>query len=119
MTDECTICFNPMIETLKTKCNHVYCKTCINIWLELKSINEHIPCPTCNEDLSYLLVEHGITRREPIEGATEGTQAIVNHDTINFDYMQMYYLNANGEIVPHDDPGVVTCILSFDLPDLS
>lgn len=60
-TEQCSICFqsrndivhgehdsnNTVVEFVKTTCNHVYCKPCIDKWL-----SSHHTCPVCIHDFN-------------------------------------------------------------------
>lgn len=39
---DCPICLNDIKDIFTLKCNHVFCKECINKWLKVSSI-----CPLC------------------------------------------------------------------------
>jgi len=47
--EECPICLNNIssLDKITTKCNHIYCKTCLKSWLEEKD-----SCPICRHTIS-------------------------------------------------------------------
>jgi hypothetical protein len=49
-TEECCICFEVKSkkEFIKTKCNHDFCRSCIN---QLKTTNNACACPLCRENI--------------------------------------------------------------------
>lgn len=45
---KCNICNEPFNSPVTTSCDHTYCQTCLDLWL-----NEgHASCPTCRHQLS-------------------------------------------------------------------
>ena len=50
INNSCIICFNNIPKELlcKTNCNHLYCKECLDTWLNRGNID----CPMCRGDIS-------------------------------------------------------------------
>ena len=44
---DCPICLSNINDTVSTECNHVYCKKCLNEWLETGKTY----CPLCRADI--------------------------------------------------------------------
>ena len=48
---KCLICVEPFEKPMCTPCDHTFCQSCIEQWLE-KSNDENRSCPTCRHPLS-------------------------------------------------------------------
>ena len=44
--ETCHICYEESSNMKKTKCNHMFCKSCFNKWME-----EHDTCPMCRKQI--------------------------------------------------------------------
>ena len=63
---ECSICLNKINNIVKTKCNHLFCKSCLEKWLDEKLIpNEH-NCPLCRKEnnVLYPFYQKGFVKNE-------------------------------------------------------
>ncbi|KAG0582559.1 hypothetical protein KC19_3G069400 [Ceratodon purpureus] len=62
--DTCNICFNVVEEDhVITKCNHLYCTSCIEEWLIKEyALHKKATCPTCHKSL-YGFYDYIITKR--------------------------------------------------------
>lgn len=43
---DCPVCLKKVEDYIKTKCNHFFCKICLDKWLDIKNT-----CPMCREEL--------------------------------------------------------------------
>lgn len=89
---ECTICFEKKLqdEMMKTKCNHIFCSTCLNYWLK-----KNITCPICRQ-IVYKFDNEIIKLLESINFKMNEINIIMNNiNIINNDFE--YFINNNYE----------------------
>ena len=49
--NQCCICLDDAKQAVVTLCGHLFCKPCINQWIDLKPLNQQT-CPVCNKGIN-------------------------------------------------------------------
>lgn len=77
-TNSCLICLDSLNEPVVTLCGHLFCKTCINQWIDLKPMNQI--CPVCKASVNKkkLVRLYGVNEKNSSGGQDENG---VNEDT--------------------------------------
>ena len=44
---KCPICLDTMLNPVRTKCGHSFCKHCLEIWISEKGSRGKVSCPSC------------------------------------------------------------------------
>ena len=44
---KCPICLDTMLNPVRTKCGHGFCKHCLEIWISEKGKRGKVNCPSC------------------------------------------------------------------------
>ena len=44
---KCPICLDTMINPVRTKCGHCFCRHCLEIWISEKGRRGSVGCPSC------------------------------------------------------------------------
>ena len=44
---KCPICLETMLNPVRTKCGHGFCKLCLEIWISEKGKRGKVGCPSC------------------------------------------------------------------------
>ena len=52
---KCPICLDMMINPVRTKCGHSFCRHCLELWITEKGTRGKVACPSCQSP--------GITKR--------------------------------------------------------
>lgn len=52
---KCPICLDMMINPVRTKCGHSFCRHCMELWITEKGVRGKVSCPSCQSP--------GITKR--------------------------------------------------------
>ena len=60
----CPICLDTMINPVRTKCDHGFCKLCLEKWISEKGKRGKVICPSCQAD--------GVTKRSLKEDVVMG-----------------------------------------------
>ena len=61
---KCPICLETMINPVRTKCDHGFCKLCLEKWISEKGKRGKVICPSCQAD--------GVTKRSLKEDVVMG-----------------------------------------------
>ena len=91
-TNECSICLNIIDNIVITQCNHIFCKKCLEEWLDTsKTI-----CPLCRTDIKFYkddLISYKIIKipNLSIQSVNTGINADVYSNLINKVYLLRYY----------------------------
>ena len=52
---KCPVCLEMMMNPVRTKCGHSFCKHCVELWITEKGKKGKVGCPSCQQP--------GVTRR--------------------------------------------------------
>ena len=61
---KCPICLEAMINPVRTKCDHGFCKLCLEKWITEKGKRGKVGCPSCKAG--------GVTKRSLTEDVVMG-----------------------------------------------
>ncbi len=87
---DCPVCLKKVEDYIKTKCNHFFCKICLDKWLDIKNT-----CPMCREKLKEKIELPKRTYREALLGVRmnirrrldNGDMDMANSEGIDFEIL--------------------------------